>query len=300
MLLGLLLLGALSMLIGVEEMDWSILLYSRIPRTLTVVITGFGISLSGLIFQHISRNKFVSPSTSGAISGAQLGIALSIVLFKESTTFEKMIMAFIVSLLTTGIFMYLLNKIRFKEIIFIPLLGLMLGAVIRSITTLIAYRFNFLQLMEGWFYGSFSLIIAGRYEMIFIILPGIILALIYAKAFSIVGMGKEFSINLGINYKSVVNIGLVIIAIINASSSIVVGTIPFLGLVVPNICSIYLGDNLKKNIFWVGLAGSIFLLVCDIVSRIIHYPYELPVGLIVGVVGCGIFLYLILIRRSNG
>lgn len=292
----------LSMNIGVETVEWSlsniILMKSRLPRTISVIISGFGITMSGVIFQHISRNKFVSPSTSGTVSGAQLGIAISMVLFPSNSTVIMMFFAFVTSILTTVLFMTILGHLKLKEIIFIPLLGIMLGAVIKGITTLLAYKFNFLQILEGWFYGSFSLVVAGRFEMLYISIPVIIVAFFYAKAFSIAGLGRNFSINLGLNYRMVVNIGLIIISVINASVVIVVGSIPFLGLVIPNIGSIYLGDNLEKNLLTLGLSGALFLLVCDILARTLRAPFEIPVGLIVGIIGCITFIYLILRREK--
>ncbi len=308
LLILILLLTFISLSIGAETIEWSEVLVegsfsntlfykSRIPRTLSLVLTGFAVSLSGLIFQHISRNKFVSPSTSGSVTGAQLGVAISMIFVSGASTLTTMLFAFTASLLTTFLFMGILNRLKLKEVIFIPLLGLMLGGVIKSFTTILAYKFNFLQVLEGWFYGSFSLVISGRYEMLYIVLPAIVFALIYAKAFAITGLGKDFSTNLGINHNKIVNIGLVIIAVINASTVIVVGSIPFLGLVIPNISAIYFGDNLKKNITTVGMMGTLFLLVSDIISRTISRPFEVPVGLVVGVIGCGMFLFLILRSR---
>ncbi len=308
--LVILFLSYLSLNIGVERIDFSeiniigtlsnTLFYkSRLPRTISIIIAGFGISLSGLIFQHISRNKFVSPTTSGSVSGAQLGVAITMVLFSNASTITMMIVAFITSLGTTLLFMNILGKLRLKSIIFIPLLGVMLGGVIKSITTLIAYRFNFLQVLEGWFYGSFSLVISGRYEVLYIIVPALILTFIYAKAFAIVGMGRDFSINLGIKYKVIINIGLVLISIINASTVIVIGSIPFLGLVIPNIVTIIMGDNLNRNILSVGMSGVIFLFICDIFARTVRFPFELPVGIVVGILGCGIFLTILLKRGAK-
>lgn len=304
LIIVLILLAFISINIGAESLDFTevnsqgtlsnILFYkSRLPRTLSLIITGFGISLAGLIFQHISRNKFVSPTTSGTVSGAQLGIAISMVLLPGTSTINMMLIAFVTSLISTFIFMFILSKLKFKDIIIVPLLGVMIGAVIRGFTTLLAYKFNFLQVLEGWFYGSFSLVIAGRFEMLYLAVPPIILAFIYAKAFSIAGFGKDFSTNLGLNYNQVIVIGLIIISIINATTVLVVGSIPFLGLIIPNICSLYLGDNLKNNILTVGLSGANFLVLCDIFSRTINRPYEIPVGLVAGVIGCVAFLYLI-------
>lgn len=300
----------LSLSIGVEKIVWSdlkdkesitytILTLSRIPRTISILIAGFGMSIAGLVFQQISRNKFVSPTTSGVINGAQLGIAIGLVFFPALPTFWMMVLAFTSAMLVALVFMKLLDAIQFQELIYVPLLGMMIGSLISSITTFLGYQFNFMQTIQGWFFGSFSLVIQGRYEMLYIVIPSLVGCFIYAKAFTIAGMGKDFSTNLGMNYKKIVNLGLVLISLVSASVVIVVGSIPFLGLVIPNMVAAKTGDNLEHNILEVGLVGMIFLLVSDIFCRVIVYPYELPIALVVGVVGCGLFMLQLFRQRRK-
>jgi len=194
-----------------------------------------------------------------------------------------------VSLVFTG----LINRLKFKELIYVPLLGMMLSGLVSSVTTFVAYRYNFLQVLQGWFYGSFSLVTSGRYEMIYLIIIPMTLAFIYAKAFTIASVGESFSTNLGLNYKRVIQIGVIISSVVNACIVVVVGSVPFLGLVVPNLVTLYAGDNLEKNILDVGLLGIIILLVSDLLSRLIIYPYEIPIAMVVGVLGTIFFLITI-------
>lgn len=119
----------------------------------------------------------------------------------------------------------------------------------------------------------------------------------YASKFTIAGMEEDFATNLGLDYNKTINLGLIIISIVTVSIVITVGNIPFIGLIVPNIVAIYKGDNLKDTIWHTGLLGGIFVLLCNIFSRIIIYPYEIPIGLTVGVIGSIIFLYMILRRN---
>ena len=142
------------------------------------------------------------------------------------------------------------------------------------------------------------MIMSGRYELIYLSIPLVILAYLYANKFTVAGMGEEFSVNLGLNYKFVVNLGLIIVALSTTVVLLIVGTIPFVGLIIPNIVSLYLGDNLKKTLSHTALLGAIFLLFCDILGRIIIYPFEIPIGLIVGVIGSAVFIYLIVRRRA--
>lgn len=298
-----------SLKIGVETMKFNEILdketlshtlffYTRLPRTLAILIAGFGIGISGLIFQQISRNKFVSPTTSGSVSGAQLGIAIMIAFIPMQNTFVMMLFAFVASLLVSLVFMGILKRLKFKELIYVPLLGMMLSGVVSSVTTFIAYRYNFLQVLQGWFYGSFSLVTSGRYELLYLIIIPVALAFFYAKAFTIVSVGQNFATNLGLNYDRIVQIGVLITSVVSACIVVVIGSVPFLGLVVPNIVSIYAGDNLEKNILDVGLMGINILLVSDLISRLLIYPYELPIAMVVGVLGTSFFL-LTLLRRGG-
>lgn len=301
-----LILSIISLFIGVADInifsmgqeELHILLISRVPRLISILVAGCGMSICGVIMQQISNNKFVSPTTAATIDSAKLGVLISIISFESVTMTQKMILAFIFSLLGTFIFMTILKKVKAKNTIFIPLVGIMVGNVIGSITDFFAFKFNLVQNMGSFLQGNFSSIIKGNYEMLFLSIPMVILAFTYVHKFTLVGMGEEMSTNLGLNYKKVTNIGLGIVALISALVIITVGSVPFVGLIVPNIVSIMQGDNLAKNMPKVALLGSIFVLACDVISRIVIFPYEIPIDLTVGVIGGVIFLYLILRRNK--
>jgi iron complex transport system permease protein len=285
-------------LMSLQTREVQILLLSRLPRLISIIVAGAGISIAGLIMQQLSRNKFVSPTTAATEDSAKLGVLFSMILIPSAGTFTKMIISFVFALLGTFIFMGLLKRIKFKNVVLVPLVGIMLGNIINSLGTYIAYKFDVVQNVSAWLQGDFSMIIKGRYELILISIPLVIVAYFFAHKFTIAGMGEDFSKNLGLNYKRVMNIGLVIVSLISAVIIITVGRIPFLGLIVPNIVSIFQGDNLKNNIGTTALFGALFLLVCDIFSRLIIYPYEISISLTVGVIGSIIFLYLILRRNK--
>lgn len=277
-----------------------ILVISRLPRLISIIIAGMSMSICGLIMQQLSRNKFVSPTTAGTMDSARLGILVSLMIFTTASPLQKMIVAFIFALLGTFVFMKILERIKFKDTIFIPLVGLMFGNIISSLSTFFAYKYDLIQNISSWLQGDFSMIIKGRYELMYISIPLLIIAYLFANKFTVAGMGEDFSKNLGLNYKRIVNIGLIIVALITASVILTVGTIPFLGLIIPNIVSIYQGDHLKNSLFHTAMLGAVFLLFCDILGRIIIYPYEISISLTVGVIGSGIFVYLLMRRRAYG
>ncbi|NLJ58318.1 MAG: iron chelate uptake ABC transporter family permease subunit [Tissierellia bacterium] len=307
----LIILSIISLLVGVIDIslggilslktdDIQILLLSRLPRLISIITAGAGMSISGLIMQQLSRNKFVSPTTAATEDSAKLGVLAAMILFPAMGSFYTMIVSFIFSIGGTYLFMLIIRKVKFKNLVYVPLIGIMLGNVIGSISTYLAYSYDVVQNISSWLLGDFSMIIKGRYELLYISIPLIVIAFIYANKFTIAGMGEDFAKNLGLNYKQVMNIGLIIVSLISSLVIITVGKIPFLGLVVPNMVSLLKGDNTKENISVTALFGAIFLLVCDIFGRLIIYPYELSISLTVGIIGSIIFLYLIIRGKSNG
>lgn len=297
-----LLLGAKSIniadiLTGHDE-SIHLMMVSRIPRLISTLVAGSAMSICGLIMQQISQNKFVSPTTGATIDSAQLGIVIAMVLIPGATVMQKAIIAFVFSLVGTLMFMTFLRNLKVKNIVFVPLVGIMFGNIIGSITTYIGYEFDIMQNVGSWMQGNFSMILKGNYELLYLAIPLMVLAFVYAHKFTVAGMGEDFATNLGLDYKRIVNLGLIIVSIVTVCVVITAGQIPYIGLIIPNIVSLYKGDNVHENIWDIALFGAIFVLICDIVARIMIYPYELSVGLTVGVIGSAIFLYLILRRKS--
>ncbi|MGB7448795.1 MAG: iron chelate uptake ABC transporter family permease subunit, partial [Ornithinimicrobium sp.] len=100
-------------------------------------------------------------------------------------------------------------------------------------------------------------------------------------------------------YRLVLNVGLVVVSMIAAVVVVTVGVIPFLGLVVPNVVRLALGDNVRRVLPITALTGAGFVLVCDVIGRVVRFPYEIPVATVAGVVGAGLFIWLIL-RQTRG
>ncbi|XHN74326.1 transport system permease protein [Lonepinella sp. MS14437] len=305
------LLSVLSLFIGVSTVNlagllafdgeqWEIFLISRVPRLVSILIAGAALSICGLVMQQLSRNRFVSPTTAGTMDSARLGILIAILLFPSASMLVKTSIAIAVSFLGTLLFMTILSRLKFKDSIFVPLVGIMFGNIISSITAFIAYKEDLLQNLAGWLQGDFSLVMAGRYEILYFSLPALIIAYLFANRFSIVGMGEEFATNLGLNYQQVLYLGLAIVATVSSIIIVSVGVIPFLGLIVPNLVTLYLGDNLKKILSHTALLGAVFVLFCDILGRIVIYPYEISINAVVGVFGSAMFLILLFKRYQQG
>lgn len=301
-------LACASLFVGVQDLpllqlfhlsdeQMNTLFSSRIPRLMSIVLAGMSLSLCGFIMQSMTRNKFVSPTTAGTMDWAKLGILTAMLVFTQASPLMKMAIAFLFTLAGNLLFLKILRHIKVNDTIYVPLVGLMFGGIISSISTFIAYKYDLIQNVSAWLQGDFSLIVQGRYELLYMSVPLLIIAYLYADRFTVAGMGESFAVNLGLTYKRVMAVGLVIVSMITSVTILTVGMLPFLGLIIPNIVSIYRGDHLKKSLPHTALLGAIFVLICDVLGRVIIYPYEISVGLMVGIIGSAIFLYMLLRRK---
>lgn len=182
----------------------------------------------------------------------------------------------------------------------VPLVGIMFGNVVSGITNYLAYKYEMTQALSSWLVGHFSMVLKGRYEIVYLVVPLVILAFVFANHFNIVGMGRDFSKNLGVPYNLVLFLGLTIAAMITAAVVVVVGSISYIGLIVPNIVAMFKGDKIRGTLVDTALFGANFVLVCDLIGRVVIAPYELPIELIVGIIGSLLFILLLLYRLKHG
>ena len=288
-----------GLLAGRSE-DWLLLTNSRLPRLISIVIAGASLSISGLILQCLSRNRFVSPTTAGLEDSARFGVLLALILLPASTGWLQTSFAAFTTFLGAMCFMAILNTLKHRDTVFVPLVGMMFGNIINSITVFFALQFDLLQNINAWLQGDFSSVLSGRYETLFVSIPALLLAYVFAQRFVLAGMGEDFAMNLGVNYKRTMALGLVLVSIVTAVVIVTVGTIPFLGLIVPNLVALYLGDNLKLTLPHTAVVGALLVLVCDLTGRLVIYPYEVSVSLIMGIIGSAVFLSMLLKRYRHG
>ena len=298
LLLLLLICSGVSLFIGVIDLDLvslfrnqeqlEILFISRLPRLLAILCTGIGMSVAGLIMQQLCMNKFVSPTTGATISSAQFGILLALVFMPASTIWSRAIFSAVCAILGTWIFVWFIQRIKFKDPVMVPLVGIMFGNVIGGITNYIAYKYEMTQAISSWLTGSFSTILQGRYEIVWLVVPLVVLAFLFANHFNIVGMGKDFSSNLGVNYNRILFFGLTIAAMITAS------------LIVPNLVAMFKGDKIRGTLVDTALFGALFVLICDVIGRVVIMPYELPIELIIGIIGSLLFIVMLIYRLNHG
>lgn len=300
-------LGFISLFVGVSDVSLpallsgtangravEVLLISRIPRTLALVLSGASMAIAGLVMQMVVRNRFVEPSTTGTSESAALGFLVVTLVAPGWPLMAKMAVSAVFALAGTALFLRILRAVPLRDVLLVPLVGIMLGGIIGALTAFIAYRANLMASLLAWTMGDFSGVIRGRYELLWIGLACCAAAYVAADRFTVAGMGKDFTTNLGLNHKRVMTLGLVIVSLVSAVVLVSVGSIPFLGLIVPNIVSLTVGDNMRRSVPWVAVGGAAMVLICDIAGRLIRFPYEIPISVVMGVTGAAIFLYLLL------
>ncbi|WII35958.1 iron chelate uptake ABC transporter family permease subunit [Paenibacillus thiaminolyticus] len=296
-------LGIISLFTGVydirgQENGMDMFFITRVPRTAALMLTGAAMAMAGLVMQLITQNRLVEPTTTGTIEWAGLGLLVVYLLFPGPTLVLRMTGAIVFSFIGTMIFFFFLRRVRLRSSLIVPIIGLMLGAVISAVSTFIGLLFQMTQNIESWFVGSFAAVQVGRYEYLWIIVIVTFLIFIYANRLTLAGLGEDVATSLGVNYNRIVLFGTGLISFAVGIVAAVIGNLPFLGLIVPNIVSMFRGDDLRSNLPWVCVIGMGTITVCDIISRTIIMPFEVPVSLILGTVGAVVFIAILLRQRK--
>lgn len=302
-----------SLSVGVSDVSWNtlwsgseddmvaqVLLYSRVPRTLALLLAGSAMAVAGLLMQMLARNHFVEPSTMGTAESATFGLLLTMLWAPHWPVLAKMGVAAATALAGSALFMALLTRIRLRSAWIVPLVGLILAGVIEAATTFVAYQYDMIQAVRALSNGDFSTMVEGRYGLLWLSLGATALACLAADRFTVAGLGESFATSLGLNYRRLVLQGLLVVSLVTACIVVTVGAIPFVGLIVPNAVRLLQGDNVRRSVLWVAAAGAALTLACDLLGRLVIAPYEVPMGTVMGVVGSLLFLCILLRQRRLG
>ena len=272
---------------------------TRIPRTAAIMLAGAAMAMCGLVMQLLTQNRFVEPTTTGTTEWAGLGLLLVTLLIPGAGIPVRMLGAIAAAFVGTMIFFLFLRRVSLRSSLIVPIVGIMLGAVVASVSTFVALQTDMLQNLGVWFAGSFTSVMRGHYEFLWVVALVTAAVFVVADRFTIAGLGQEISTSVGLNYNRVVLIGTSLIAVATGVVTVVIGNLPFLGLIVPNIVSMIRGDDLRSNLPWVCLTGIAVVTVCDLVSRTIIAPFEVPVSLILGILGAIGFAMILLRERRR-
>ncbi|GAB3127812.1 iron chelate uptake ABC transporter family permease subunit [Tsukamurella serpentis] len=282
-----------------DEQMWRMFFISRVPRTAALVFAGLAMSFSGVIMQRLTQNRFVEPTTAGTAEWAGLGVLLCLLYLPGAGPLVKMTVATATALAGTLVFLAFIARIRARRSAVVPLVGLMLAAVVGAVTTYLAVGANLLQAVVSWRSGGFAHIVRGFYEPLWAVAVIAVATYLLANYFTVAGLGRDVATSLGLRYGLTVSLGVGMVAVASGVTAVVVGFIPFLGLVVPNIISALRGDDVRGALPWVAVLATSLIVGCDLVGRIMVRPMEIPVSVIMGVVGASAFVALVLSRGSR-
>ncbi|MGT2910289.1 ABC transporter permease [Streptococcus cameli] len=272
---------------------WLVFQTSRLPRTLSIVLAGSSMAVAGLLMQTMTQNAFAAPSTTGTVEAAQFGMLLSLFVFPQASLMQKMVFSFVTAIVLTLVFLKMMKELSAKEQWVLPLVGLVYSGIIGSVASIVAYHFNLVQSLSSWLQGSFSMVQTHQYEWLFLNVVILILTWALSGSFSLMALGEDSSRILGLPYDRYKGLVVVLISLTTSVTVITVGSLPFLGVVVPNLIRLYHGDYLTKTVGLTALCGAILVLLCDILARLVIAPYEVSVSLILGVLGSFIFIVLL-------
>ena len=297
--LGLVLLFGASLLVGATNIFSSdldaglIMAVSRVPRSFAALLTGAGLALAGVVIQQVVQNRLVEPGLVGTPEAAMGGLLAITLIAPGAALLTKMTVATGSALLGTFGFFAIARLVPRKDPMLLPLVGLIYAGVIGAAVLYVAWLTDLLQYIGIWQSGEFSGVLKGRYELLWVI-AGLAVALYFlADRITILGLGEDYARSLGLNYRQTVYLGLGIVALSVSVVVVTVGSMPFIGLVVPNIVSRVWGDNLRENLPRVALLGAGFVLASDVIGRIVRWPYEIPAATIFAIIGSVLFLWLL-------
>ncbi|MCH6196437.1 iron chelate uptake ABC transporter family permease subunit [Corynebacterium mastitidis] len=271
---------------------------TRIPRTAALVLSGAAMAMSGLVMQLLTQNRFVEPTTTGTTEWAGLGLLFAMYFVPTASILGQMVGAVLFAFLGTTVFLLFLRRVSLRSSLVVPIVGIMLGAVVSAVSTFFALKTDMLQALGTWFAGSFTSVIKGRWEVLLLVFLVVVAVFFFADRLTVVGLGQDIATNVGVNYNRMMLVGTSLITVATGVVTVVVGNLPFLGLIVPNIVSMFRGDDLRSNLPWVCLLGVGVVTACDLLARTVIAPFEIPVSVVLGVLGAVVFTFLI-VRRAR-
>ncbi len=285
-----------------QNMDERIILNSRLPRTLSVIGVGIGLSIAGAVMQAIIRNPLVDPYITGVSSGAALGVSLVVlggVSLAGIGMYSVPLAAFVGAIIAFAMTMGLSEAAGGKPISFV-LAGVMIGLGLSSFTNILAVMNP--DEHKGilfWMFGSFQSVTLD--QTLIILIPTLMIVsvmLLYAREMNVILLGEEQANQLGLNVRSFKRIMMVLTSCLTGVCVAFTGVIAFLGLIVPHSARMIVGSDHRLLLPASIVIGANVLLVADIVARSIIMPAELPIGAIISLIGVPFFAYL-MIRRGK-
>lgn len=290
--------------IGVKDIIDSIFNYSsskkdliittiRLPRVFLCILVGASMAISGLIMQSLTRNPLASPQVLGINSGATLAVVIIMVFFPLLGYKVKILGAFLGAGII-GLFVHIIGAVKNLSPLKITLVGISIQLFLSSITkAIMLFNESKTSDLVFWMIGGVH---HAQFMHVLAILPwfivSIILITIISNSMDTLKMGDSVAISLGENVKLTKAIGTVVVILLASSSVAIAGPISFVGLITPHIVSTFGPRSFRESFILCGIYGSNLLLLSDIISKFLKYPYESPVGIVTAFIGAVFYIFL--------
>lgn len=288
-----------------NETKRKILTDIRLPRILNAMLVGASLSCSGIILQSMLRNNLAEPGLLGISAGAGLGAILIFILPVSVPLMFITPVSFLFAVTTTIVIFYFAKGSRNNSYNFISTNKIILTGI--AISALISSVNGFLLLISGssvnqilyWLNGGFSGRGWNEFSVgISFVITGIIGSVLISKDLNVMNLGEELSISLGLNLKKFQKVSIILSSLLAASAVSIAGIISFVGLIVPNLSRLLIGEDHRFSIPCSVILGALFLLISDTIARTVISPAEIPVGIITSFIGAPVFIWLILRKRK--
>lgn len=290
--------------IGIKEIIDSIINYSgskqdliirtvRLPRVLLCILIGASMAISGLIMQNLTRNPLASPQILGINSGATLSVVVIMVFFPLLGYKAKILGAFL-GAGVIGLFVHVIGTVKHLSPLKITLVGISIQLFLSSITkSIMLFNESKTSDLVFWMIGGVH---HAQFIHIMAILPwfilSIVLTILISNSMDTLKMGDSVAISLGENVKLTKTVATIVVILLSSSSVAIAGPISFIGLITPHIISKLGGRNFRQNFILCGIYGANLLLLSDIISKLLKYPYESPVGTVTSFIGAVFYIFL--------
>ncbi|MGX5744021.1 ferrichrome ABC transporter permease [Bacillus toyonensis] len=266
----------------------------RLPRVIGAAVVGAAFAVAGAVMQGVTRNPLADAGVLGINAGAMFVVALSFAFFPHMPYSYLMIVSFIGAVLSTVLIFVIgsatsggLTPMR------LTIAGAVMAALLHSLSSGVAIYYDLSQDLAFWYAGG----VAGvKWEHLKFLVPIILITIIFAivlgKSISLISMGDDVATNLGVKTNRTRILGMIIVVILAGVSVSAVGSIGFVGLVIPHIARKLVGVNYRLIIPMSALLGAMLLVVADLGARTVNPPKELAIGIMVALVGVPFFLYI--------
>ncbi|MBG9831188.1 FecCD family ABC transporter permease [Bacillus wiedmannii] len=266
----------------------------RLPRVIGAAVVGAAFAVAGAVMQGVTRNPLADAGVLGINAGAMFVVALSFAFFPHMPYSYLMIVSFIGAVLST-VLIFIIGSATSGGLtpMRLTIAGAVMAALLHSLSSGVAIYYDLSQDLAFWYAGG----VAGvKWEHLKFLVPIILITIVFAtllgRSISLISMGDDVATNLGVKTNRTRILGMIIVVILAGVSVSAVGSIGFVGLVIPHIARKLVGVNYRLIIPMSALLGAMLLVLADLGARTVNPPKELAIGIMVALVGVPFFLYI--------